>query len=282
MLKLDRPQRSARECFVACISRVREPALRARLEGVEDAIAASSDAYEAAAAAQALHQIARDATVDGAVSRAEMEAVYVQRMAKKGAPGRAIYEELISAPAHGRCPICAQRSVTTLDHHLPKAHYPALAVAPVNLVPSCSDCNKAKLAGFPRTAADVTLHPYFDDVDAHRWLFAEVVETRPAALRFFVDAPEELGDLLMQRLKNHFLAFDLARLYAAEAAEELLNIRYQLNLLDESGGADDVWAHLADEAESRRRGRLNGWRTAAYEAWAESDWFCGGGFSPAG
>jgi hypothetical protein len=282
MLKLDPPRRSARESFVACISRVREPGLRARLEGVEDAIVANSGAFEAAAAAQSLHQIARHATVEGTVSRAEMEAVYVQRMAKKGAPGRAIYEELISAPAHGRCPICAQRSVTTLDHHLPKAHYPALAVAPVNLVPSCSDCNKAKLAGSPRTAVDVTLHPYFDDVDANCWLFAEVVETRPAALRFFVDAPVELGDLLAERLKNHFGTFDLARLYAAEAAEELLNVRYQLNLLHETGGADEVRAHLVEEAESRRRARLNGWRTATYAAWAESDWFCSGGFAPVG
>jgi hypothetical protein len=101
-------------------------------------------------------------------------------------------------------------------------------------------------------------------------------------LRFFVDAPDELGDLLIQRLQNHFSTFDLARLYAAEAAEELLNIRYQLNLLHESGGPDDVREHLADEAESRRRGRRNGWRTAAYEAWADSDWFCDGGFSPVG
>ncbi|SEG69194.1 HNH endonuclease [Bosea lathyri] len=282
MLKLDPPNRTARESFVACVSRVRDAGLRARLDGVENAIAASSAAFEIAAVAQSLHQIARHTMVGGTVSRAEMEAVYVQRMAKKGAPGRAIYEELISAPAHGRCPICAQRSVTTLDHHLPKAHYPALAVAPLNLVPSCSDCNKAKLAGYPRTAIDVTLHPYFDDVDAGRWLFAEVVQTRPTALRFYANAPAALGAPLTDRLSNHFVTFDLGRLYAAEAAEELLNVRHQLAMLHDAGGADDVRAHLEGEAESRRRGRRNGWRTATYEAWAHSDWFCGGGFAPIG
>lgn len=279
MLKLDPPQRSARESFVACISRVRDAGLRTRLDGIEDIVAASSDAFAVAAHEQTLHQIARHAMVNGTVSRAEMEAVYVQRMAKKGAPGRAIYEELISASAHGRCPICAQRSVTTLDHHLPKAHYPALAVAPVNLVPSCSDCNKAKLADYPRSAVDVTLHPYFDYVDGERWLFAKVIETHPAALRFFVDKPAGFAPPLADRLMNHFIMFDLGQLYAAEAAEELLNVRYQLTLLRDAGGIDDVRSHLEDEAESRRRARRNGWRTAAYEAWAESVWFCEGGFA---
>jgi hypothetical protein len=28
--------------------------------------------------------------------------------------------------------------------------------------------------------------------------------------------------------------------------------------------------------------RRNGWRTAAYEAWAASDWFCNGGFAHSG
>lgn len=276
MLKLQEPQRTARETFTACISRVRDAGLRKRLTGITEDVVEASGEFEEAAAAQRLHEIRRHATV-GDVARAEMEAVYVQRMAKKGAPGRAVYEELISAPLHGRCPLCAQRPVTTLDHHLPKAHYPALAVAPLNLVPSCSDCNKAKLSGFPRTAAEVTLHPYYDDVEGERWLYAEVVETRPAALRYFV-APDRLEKLLGERLCNHFAAFNLGRLYAAEAAEELLNIRYQLELIFRAADADVVRAHLAEEAQSRLRGRLNGWRAAAYEAWSESEWFCAGGF----
>ncbi|HEY4135525.1 MAG TPA: hypothetical protein VGO34_09940 [Alphaproteobacteria bacterium] len=281
MLKLNRPEPAARDTFVGCINRVRNPGLRRRLESITEAVAAASDAFELAATGQTLHEIARHDVV-GVVTRAEMEAVYVQRMAKKGAPGRAIYDELISAPIHGRCPICAQRSVTTLDHHLPKAHYPSLAVTPLNLVPSCSDCNKVKLARFPRTAADVTLHPYFDDVEGHRWLFAEVVETRPSALRFFVEAPEAFGDPLAERLQNHFVTFDLARLYAVEAAEELLNIRHQLSVISAAVGSDGVRAHLEHEAASRLNARLNGWRTAAYIAWGGSEWFCDGGFASPG
>jgi hypothetical protein len=136
MWSLARPARTARETYAVCISKVRDVALKRRLEDVTQEIVDASAAFEAAAAGQTLHRIAHDVTVGGDVTREDMEAVYIQRMAKKGSPGRDIYDELISAPAQGRCPLCGHRLVTTLDHHLPKAHYPALAVAPLNLVPS--------------------------------------------------------------------------------------------------------------------------------------------------
>ncbi len=224
----------------------------------------------------------REAVAIGPVTRAELEAVYVNRMAKKGAPGRAVYETLIAAPMHGRCPLCCQRLVTTLDHHLPKAHYPDLAVTPLNLVPSCSDCNKAKLAGFPQQASDVCLHPYYDNVDEHRWLFAEVVQSHPASLRFFVNPPQDFDNLLQTRLLNHFDRLRLGRLYAAQAAEELLNIRYLLRMVFDADGRDGVRVHLADEANSRFQGRLNGWSAAAYHAWWSNDWFCDEGFDQEG
>jgi hypothetical protein len=62
----------------------------------------------------------------------------------------------------------------------------------------------------------------------------------------------------------------------------MLNIRHLLKELHTSGGAADVLAYLEEHARSCLAGRLNGWRTAAYEAWAASDWFCDGGFAAIG
>jgi hypothetical protein len=253
--------------------------LRARLDAATQAVEDASEEFETAAAVQATHVIAREALVGGNVTRVEMEKVYTQRMAKKGAPGRDIYDELISAPAHGRCPLCGYRLVTTLDHHLPKAHYPALAVTPLNLVPSCGDCNKAKLDVIPRQAAEVSLHPYFDNIDNECWLRAEVIETRPAALRFYVAARIGWGAVLRLRVLNHFSVFGLAELYACVAAEELFNIRRTLVDLHAAAGREAVRLDLEGTASSCAGARRNGWRTAAYEAWATCDWFCDGGFA---
>ena len=281
MLKLDRPTYSAEATFVACISRVRVSALKAKLTAATQAVRDASDAYVTAAEVQALDQIVRDPLVNGTVTTAEMEAVYTFRMAKQSGPGRAIYDDIFAA-AKGRCPLCAHRTVTTLDHHLPKAYYPALAVAPVNLVPSCSDCNKAKLASVPHAPEDVSIHPYFDDVADERWLYADVVEVAPASMRFRVATSATWDPLLAERVKRHFRGLKLSSLYGSEAAEELFDIRHLLIGLQASGGADHVRAYLEEHAESCLAGRLNGWRGAAYEAWAESDWFCNGGFGVVG
>lgn len=281
MWKLPRPQHTADHVFTTCISKVRDSALKARLTGVTQAVSTASAAFEAAVLGTALHTIARQDIVGGTVSGDEMQAIYTGRMAKKGAPGRDIYDEIMSSAQHGRCPLCGQRTVSTLDHHLPKSHYPSLSVAPLNLVPSCADCNKAKLANVPQQQADEPLHPYFEDIDAHRWLKAEVVNTAPAALRFFVEPPGAWGAVLTARVVNHFTVLGLGRLYGSQAAEELLNIRGQLVTLHAAGGTDLVRTEIRERTASCEAARLNGWRTAAYHALAESEWFCEYGFAMA-
>lgn len=278
MIKLDRPVLDAEEVFSACISRIRDEGLKQRMLDVINDIVEASEEFDQAAAHNRLHQIARDAMVGGLVTRAEMEAVYTNRMAKKGAPGRDAYDALFTSAPQGKCPLCGHRTVSTLDHHLPKAHYPALAVTPLNLIPACGDCNKAKLASLPATASEETLHPYFDDITGDRWLYAEVVEVDPAALRFFVSAPAHWSAVLAARVDLHFRTLGLAKLYSAEAADELLNIRHQLETIHAAGGAAMVRAELGERAESSRLIRLNGWRAVSFEAFGQSRWFCDGGF----
>jgi hypothetical protein len=277
MWKLKRPTRTAIDTFTTCISNAKEP-LKSRLSKMTQPVANASLAFETAAKQQILHTIPRPPLASTGPTKAELEDVYSQRLVRKEGPGRHIYDEIIAAPAHGRCPLCGQRQVSTLDHHLPKAHYPLLAVVPLNLVPACSDCNKAKHDKIPKTAADVSLHPYFDDVDSVRWLRADLVQTRPSALRFRIDVPSAWSPTLAQRARNHFRILGLQRLYAAEAAEELLNIRHQLAELQTTVGNTGVKAELQARALSCASVRPNSWRTATYEAWASNDWFCQGGF----
>ena len=60
MLKLDRPGHSARQTFVTCISRVQDPDLTRRLQAATQAVVDASTAFDAAAARQRLHEIARE------------------------------------------------------------------------------------------------------------------------------------------------------------------------------------------------------------------------------
>jgi hypothetical protein len=279
MWKLEKPVRTSRQTFITCIDRVKDVALKARLELVENEIVQASDDFEAAATTANLHTLVPSNGVGGRVTTAEMSDVYTLRMAKKGSPGRPIYDELLSAPAHGRCPLCGQRTVSTLDHHLPKAYYPALAVAPINLVPACMDCNKAKIDSMPHAREEETIHPYFDDVEDDLWLHAVVVETLPPALRFYVDPPNHWDGTKIARVRHHFKVLNLSRLYASQGAEELLNIRHYLKTLFSETGGDAVKTHLQDKAMSCEQARKNSWQSAAYRALSASEWYCIGGFA---
>jgi len=251
------------------------------LASVATDVIKASDTFKELAVETRLYEFVREAVIGGVVTTLEMEAVYTQRMVPKTAPGRATYDKLLSLARSGKCPLCAQRDASTLDHHLPKAHYPVLVVTPLNLVPSCKDCNKAKLASLPTNASEETLHPYFDDIDGDRWLFASVQRTVPASLKFFVEPPDNWDAVLAARMHLHFETLGLGYLYAAQGADELLNMRHQLRLIHDIGGAVTVRSELLARAESARIVRVNGWRAAAFEAFAESDWFCDGGFKAA-
>ena len=226
-----------------------------------------------------MHLLPQQGVLNGDVLADEMEKVYTSRMAKADTPGRPVYDALLAAPAYGRCPLCNQRTVSTLDHQLPKTTHSALVVNPLNLVPACKDCNTTKLDKLPASAAEVTLHPYFDNVETVSWLKARVHHTNPAAVEFFVE-PSAIGEpVLADRVRNHFSLFKLGALYASHAAEELANQQLSLSLLHVASGMAGVQAHLRDQAATRRAIQLNSWQTACYAALAEDEWFCEGGFT---
>lgn len=281
MWPLDKPSHAAADTFAVCISKVRNKQLKERLAYAASTIESASTEYDHAAQRGNLHTISRNATVEPDITTAEMEKVYTGRMVPIKSPGRPIYDELMTNAKNGRCPFCAQRQVATLDHVLPKSIYPAFAVAPLNLVPSCHECNKKKLTHAPSRAEDVCLHPYFDDLGSQRWLYAVVVETRPAAVRFKLQVPPNWNEVTVARVKHHFRLLGLGALYASEAAEELLHIRHQLVELLQRSGELGVRDELSRRAASAASGRTNGWRAATYDAWASSAWFCSGGFEAA-
>ncbi|MGL6048480.1 MAG: hypothetical protein ACRC16_00505, partial [Aeromonas salmonicida] len=86
-------------------------------------------------------------------------------------------------------------------------------------------------------------------------------------------------DVLFSRVELHFNDLNLNALYSSESADEIINIRHQLHSMYVAGGKKLVKDELKDRAKSCRVAKLNSWRTATYEAFVESDWFCDNGFN---
>ncbi len=279
MRKIHKPTEDPKNVYLTCISRVRNPGLKGRLESIADDIKEAAEHFDDVGSRREFYTLLEHNNVAG-VTQAEMEKVYTGRMVPQGTPGRKFYDKIKSAPSYGICPLCGQRPVSTLDHYLPKSSFPSLAVTPCNLVPACSDCNKIKSVDVPTSAEEQTIHPYYDhDIENEQWLFAKILRSSPVSIQFFANPPEHMDDILKDRIKEHFKVFDLASLYASQSGVELANIRYRLNDLLAKAGLDQVREHLQEEFISRSTEHKNSWQTAMYQAMSNSTWFYSGGFN---
>lgn len=278
MWSVNRPAMDAGEVFSTCISKVRNRALRESLREVKPSVEAAAHDYAVKADDSELHLLPQHSVI-GTLSGTELVKTYESRMVNKTGPGRPIYDQLRLLPEGNRCPYCDHRNVSTLDHVLPKEDYPVFAVTPDNLVGACAECNLVKASVIPTTGSENLIHPYFDELGEYQWLRAEVIEETPAAVVFFTQLREEWSDELNDRVSNQFALFQLAELYASQAAREIADIRHNLLRHYETGGLVAVRDELSYQRESRERNRINSWQTATYQALEESDWFCDGGFA---
>jgi len=268
----------AGDVFETCVSMVKNVALKAKLLAVRPNVEAEAADYDAKAVDMQLYLKQRHDVV-GAASCGQMVKVYTNRMVRKTSKGRPIYDRIMAAPMHRRCPLCGIGAVNTLDHYLPKKHFPVFSVTPNNLVPACEWCQGKKKEYFPTTMNGQLLHPYFDNVENEIWLAAEVVAGTPAVFRYFTSPPDHWLASTKVRVMTHLKELKLQELFTSNAGSRLSEIRTRLANLHRDGGEDAVRAHLREDLVSMEADHKNSWVAAMYRAAVTSDWFCNGGFS---
>lgn len=275
MRRIAKPLDPVIDVFRRCAAGLQSRNLKGRMARVEPLISALEQRYDGDAYVPALHSIPQeDGVGDGEVTAEEMASLYKNKFSKKNSPGREVYDRILSSS--DGCPLCGTGVASTLDHYLPKSRFPGLAVTPINLVPACSDCNKAKHEMVPSNAADHTIHPYYDDFNDGVWLAAELLPGPPLSPRFLVRSPAGWSVTRCRRVLRHFEVFNLSRLYLANASQELASVRLFMIELHEKAGAEGVREHLAMQAASRSAAAVNSWQAALYSALAESAAYCNG------
>ncbi|MBO3767595.1 HNH endonuclease [Bacillus spizizenii] len=271
MRKVNKPEDIPVKVFQKCISNYKDKVLKNRLMSYSDEIKEASKTYEEKVKSTTLHTLP---LYKGIVNKEEMIKVYNDKFSKLGQPGRIFYDKIMALPKLKKCPLCGQRIVSTLDHHLPKTKFPALAVTPINLIPACFECNKLKTAKKPSKAEEETLHPYFDDIEDDLWLLAQVVHDNPVSFKFFVEPPDHWDELKTKRVRYHFVTFKLGQLYSLYAAEELSLRLLLLKKIFNKAGPEAVREQLVDFTKSSEEVYLNSWQSAMYRALANDEWFC--------
>ncbi|EFC6289729.1 MULTISPECIES: HNH endonuclease [Enterobacteriaceae] len=170
--------------------------------------------------------------VIGDLTKTKLENLYDNNLRNKEKPARDFYDKLMVSSGE-KCPFCGDIGQTrNLDHFLPKAHFPEFSVMPLNLVPSCRDCNMGeKGASFATTEVEQTLHPYIDkDIFfQNQWVFADYVNEDTGAIEYHVNCPVEWRQEDKDRARNHFVNLNIAHRYSLEAGKHLSEIIDQKN-----------------------------------------------------
>jgi len=262
--------------YLECLDGIRDEAKRDKFRSVEHYIKSQSILYNNKALVADLYTIATHNGVNNILTTDDMKKVlYSQQMVARP-KGRKTYDKIMSLAPLNKCPFCGIGMVTTLDHYLPKAKFPTFSVLPYNLVPSCKDCNTGKSTSYATTKEKQTLHPYYDDFLDEQWLFAEVKQTSPVSIRFFVDVPHVRSHVDKSRVEAHFIEYNLGKRFSVEASNALANLKEEFTLFPLEQEA--IKRELNKKAISFQKRYLNSWESALYKALSESDWYCNGGF----
>jgi 5-methylcytosine-specific restriction endonuclease McrA len=271
MNKLDKPEFDVIDVYSACVESIKDNSLKDSMTNCSQEIINDEFLYEKLASVTSLYTFPQKEIVNNSVTKSEMVKIYDYRMV--GGAGRLYYDKIFQSPKNGICPLCGEREVETLDHILPKKSFPTLVVTPINLVPSCNKCNKKKSAKIAISSYEEPIHPYYDDIQSERWLYAKLNKEIGIFIDYHFVKPVNWGEVMTERVTNHFDFFELGRLFSLRAATELSEKKYRLCKLHKETGPKTVKKYLEELAEDYSTSYTNHWKFAMYECLSEDDWF---------
>lgn len=212
--------------------------------------------------------------ITGTLTKKHLMDLYTDHMVAAGGAPRQIYDDILTA-AKDICPSCGGLGqASTLDHFLPKANFPAYAVTPRNLVPSCKDCNTGKNASFGAAVHQQTLHPYLDQDHffSERWIVASVQRSNPVLITFECRPPIHWNWTDQNRALSHFISYRIPSRFSVQAGGEVTKVIELRTKSLRRLPPEDFQEFLQDNADTTDF-VLNGWSRTMYLALANTDWF---------
>lgn len=278
MKSIPLPSFNVAQAIDRCLDGMRVPDRVGALTGARHLLEAAEANYLSLAPQARLFTISTGGDITLNLTKKMMGEIYKRHFTRQGSASRELYDRIRLSVRNSQCPLCGQRSVSSIDHYLPQSEFPVFNLTPANLVPACSDCNKAKLAKVASTEEQQTLHPYFDRLGSSRWLVVKIIEVSPPGVVFTIQKPVEWTDTLMTRVSRHFQTMGLSALYSAQAAGEIADIAASLVKVGSGSGAAGVWDFLNEAFQTRNSNDPNSWKTALYAGLRDSQWFCTEGY----
>lgn len=245
MLRLGMPPYTYSQTLESCRNGITgNTDLLQKLDGNSVLLETIADSYLASASSGELYTIQapqsdhnKDPAIIGDLKKSDLIKIYEYYFANMDKPARVIYDAIMTA-ANEKCPFCGGIGrPSNLDHYLPKAYFPQFSVLPLNLVPSCRDCNMGeKRSDFATNEEDQVLQPYLDHDHFffEQWVFASYlpgIGSEPGVVEYFVHPPEHWSNAHKKRVEKHFRDFNLGLRFSKEAGPRLVTYLAQMRAL---------------------------------------------------
>lgn len=181
MYYMSKPNFTIRNTYHMCINLITTDTVRFHLESLAESVYNYSDLYEELATENKLNEfdIPDNFKVSDNIDNEWLIKLYKNyfRNSTEERCGLvySFYSKIKNYNGNielSRCCYCNSNQVQCLDHFLPESQFNALAVNPINLVPSCDYCNKKKHHYKPvlNNENSVLIHPYYNDISNLKWL----------------------------------------------------------------------------------------------------------------
>lgn len=169
------------------------------------------------------------------------------------------------------CPVCGGPGARTVEHHLPKTHFPEFSVFSWNLIPCCAACN-SKRGDSNKPGARWTLHPYFDHgVLGRPLVYIEIVKPWLAPMfkmRVCEELPLEIRDVVGHHLKKS-LDLDIFGSWIRGQWGDLLTLK-----APHYASSADFRLALRNELQGESIRSINSWNAALVRGILRTDGLC--------
>lgn len=276
MWTLDRPDDSLREELIRACS---EPGSRGIRSDIKTRLLLSLDplreighAFEHAAELGETWKLNDSQFRNCFVTRSELRDSYEQHLVR--GTGRKVYDRILAMALLEMCAYCALGLASTLDHFLPKSDFPSLSLEPLNLVPTCKDCNHKKSSKLATSAVEEGVHPYFWATEEN-WLTCSVSLQDGDLSPFFAAAPcPHLSHETNLRIENMMTSLDLPLRYARASAGQIAELKTTVQMWPNNPFNGELFKeHVAERVESLRNTYgANHWKYALWLGISSADW----------
>jgi len=234
------------------VAKKQDAALRSRLIDIIPKIEKCYKSYKENFDGNSLHAVVSDPV--GQNNKADLEKLY----SYKSMVIREVREKIRDVQLNiinNTCQNCTISSVNSMDHVLPFSSFPEFCVNPINLFPSCTECNSIKNAYVAEHGDYNFLNLYLDQLPEKQYLFPNIKKDMDGdfIVEFTIDNRNGLAAPLYNLISKHYEALDLFNRMRLNTVDTIRNIQIQISTRKANLALDKIKDEIIKTADENRK-----------------------------